>query len=173
MNVYSGRRKANRMTLEPSWCAFTYNSNLGVARTILGVFDLWSNLCMEFNRNGPSCPVRNAVHFRRVSLVGPELFAVCLDTLQVFHNYEDQWHQYQSARNIRFGRPIQLFPFLHNSANDDDHEGLSQEANDEEDPHDEPSREAEDLSSNSDLFHSQINRMIVDEVPFQMRLFSR
>ncbi|CAF1538367.1 unnamed protein product [Adineta steineri] len=155
------------MTLEPSWCALTYNSNLGVARTILGVFDLWSNLCMEFNRNGPSCPVRNAVHFRRVSLVGPELFAVCLDTLQVFHHYEDQWHQYQSARNIRFGRSQQLLQFLDNSVDDDDHENLSQEASDE------LSREAEDLSSDSDLFYSQINRMLVDEVPLQMRLVSR
>ncbi|CAF1555602.1 unnamed protein product, partial [Adineta steineri] len=161
------------MTLEPSWCVFTYNSNLGVARTILGVFDLWSNLCMEFNRNGPSCPVRNAVHFRRVSLVGPELFAVCLDTLQIFCHDQDQWHQYQSARNIRFGRSQQLLPFLDNSVDDEDHENLSQEANDEEDQHDEPSREAEDLSSNSDLFYSQINHMIVDEIPFQIHLVSR
>ncbi|CAF1093266.1 unnamed protein product [Adineta steineri] len=169
MTINRGQKEAIKMTLEPYWCAFTDNSNFGVARTILGVFDL----CMEFNRNGPSCPVRNAVHFKRVGLVGPELFAVCLDTLQIFYHDEDQWHQYQSARNIRFGRSQQLLQFLDNSVDDEDHENLSQEANDEQDQHDELSEEAEDLSSNSDLFYSQINHMIVDEVPFQMHLVSR
>ncbi|CAF3025823.1 unnamed protein product [Rotaria sp. Silwood2] len=128
---------------------------------------LWLNLCIEFHRQGPPCPVSNVIHFKTISTLGPKLFAVSLDTLQVFYHENDQWHQYQSARNIQIGILIDLMKAFSNDHDytDDD---LSREDNGGEDrDEDGQDQQAKDSHANNDLKY-QINQAILYYCLFQM-----
>jgi hypothetical protein len=155
----------------PSRGIFTYDSirDWEVTRTAWGIKRSWADLCTEFDRQGPPCPAKDAVHFKRTSIVGPELFAISCDALKVFYHDEGEWHQYQSAREIRLGTRDELMEFFLND-DDDDNEDWSQEDNDGKDrDDDEPSRESKETHSNNDSKYP-INRTILANRLLQMVL---
>jgi hypothetical protein len=39
------------------------------------------------HRHGPACPAINVLHFKAISPVGPKLFVISLDTLNVFYHH--------------------------------------------------------------------------------------
>lgn len=138
------------MSSEPPCCAFTYDSiqDMGMTRTAVGIGCSWLKLKKRFSRYGPPCPGTNVQHYQTISLLGPKLFAVDLSNFKVFYHNGRQWCQYQSARNVRFGR-LEDFQMLlekdddvHN--NDDD----SHDDNDGKDRDDGPGQDTKDSSSN-------------------------
>jgi hypothetical protein len=161
------------MVSEPSCCAFTYESDRdwGVTRTALGIARAWPDLRKEFFRQGPPCPGRNVLHLRTISIVGPKLFAVNLNNLKVFYHDGYQWHQYESARNVRFGKLKDFREFFYDfdaDANDDDWSQEDNNGKDQDD--DEIGREVKDLYliNNST---NKINQAIVYYCLLRMLLF--
>ncbi|CAF0981809.1 unnamed protein product [Rotaria sordida] len=143
------------------YCVFTYDTRGGEeTRTTYGNGCSWSDLCIKFDREGPPCPASNVIHFKTISRLGPKLFAVSFDTFKVFYHANGQWHQYQSARNVRLFSLQDLMKFLINDDDDTD-EDLSQEDNDGKDrDEDEPSRQANDSHTQNDSRH-HINQAIL------------
>jgi hypothetical protein len=152
---------------------FTYDSaqDLGVTRTAIGILHSWAELSVEFDRQGPACPAINVLHFKTISPLGPKLFAVSLDTFNVFYHLDDQWHQYQSARNVRLGTLEDLIKFFNND-DDNDNEDSSHEDNDGNDQDDYHSRQVKDSTSNN-YSKYQINHALVYNLLLQMFLFIR
>ena len=151
------------MSSEPPCCVFTYESiqDWEVTRTAVGVACSWPDLQNRFARQGPPCPVTNGLHFRTISRLGPKLFAVDLFNLGVFYHDGYRWHQYQSARDVRFGK-LEDFKTLVDGGDDDtDHnEDQSQEDNNGKDRDDDLGRQTKDSSLKN---HStcQLDRNIV------------
>jgi hypothetical protein len=152
---------------------FTYDrhEDLVVTRTALGIVYSWAELSIEFDRQGPACPAINVLHFKTISPLGPKLFAVSLDTLNVFYHHDDQWHQYRTARNVRLGTLDDLMKFFNNDDDNDD-EDLSHEDNDGKDKDDYPGRQVKDSTSNN-YSKYQINHAIVYNLLLQFFLFIR
>jgi hypothetical protein len=161
------------MSSEPPCCAFTYESDrdYGVTRTALGIACSWPDLRKEFFRQGPPCPGRNVLHLRTISIVGPKLFAVNLDNLSVFYNDGYQWHQYESARNVRFGKLKDFREFFYDLDDDTNNDDWSQQDNDGKDQDDDqPGQEVKDfhLIDNSTY---RINQAILYYCLLRMLLF--
>jgi len=159
------------MVSELPCCAFTYDSDRdwGVTRTALGIACSWVDLCIEFYRQGPPCPVKNVIHFKTISKVGPKLFAVKLDNLKVFYHDGFQWHQYQSARNVRLGKLEDFTEFFYDD-HDNNNDDWSQQDHDGKDRDDEPGRQVKDLSLTDNSTH-RINQAILHYCLLQMLLF--
>ncbi|CAF0799958.1 unnamed protein product [Didymodactylos carnosus] len=97
-------------------CSFTYISKQGhQQRRATGIERTWEDLKSECGRTGDGCP--NAKHYLRIGKVGPELFTVTKDEL-VFYHDDGQWHQYITAKNIKYGTTN-----TPQTPNDDDEEG--------------------------------------------------
>jgi hypothetical protein len=164
------------MTSEPPCCAFTYESDrdFGVTRTALGIARSWPDQCNEFFRQGPPCPATNVIHFRTISLLGPKLFAISLDNLKVFYHDGYEWHQYESARNVRLGKLKDFREFFydedHEDPNNDDLSHPDNDGNDRDD--DNLGRQVKDsyLIDNSAY---QMNQAIVYYCLLKMIVFIR
>lgn len=155
------------VTLNTYCCMFTYENRSEITCTALGLVYSWSNLCVEYNRIGPQCPTSNAVHFKTISTLGPKLFAVSIDTLKVFYHENSQWHQYESARNVRLGTLKELMRFFNNDDDNED-DDLSQKDNQGKDlDKSEYSRQVKDSHSTND-FQYQINQAILYHLLYQM-----
>lgn len=80
-------------------CQFTYiRRRDGQKVTTLGVEQAWEVLCAEFNRDGPG--LIDGIHYRTISVDGPELFAVYGNGLAVYYHDCGVWHKYITAYDI-------------------------------------------------------------------------
>lgn len=140
-------------------CIFTYDKD-GVTRTAMGIRTSWNDLCFEFSRQGSSCPVENAIHYRTISTTGPKLFAVCPDLLRVFYHRDSEWHRYRTARCVRRGTILQLLPFLNRHDENDDEEP-SQEDNSGQDRKDSYGQQSKSLTLLNDFNAMHINLQIL------------
>ena len=82
-------------------CAFTYISKAdSMPKHAIGIEQSWEELKRDFDRTGPECP--DAMHFKTISLQGPQLFAVTNDN-QVFYHDNGHWYRYITAFDVKFG----------------------------------------------------------------------
>jgi hypothetical protein len=160
------------MTSKATCCVFTYESDRdwGVTRTALGIACSWAILCNEFHRQGPPCPATNVIHFRTISILGPKLFAVNLNNLKVFYHDGSQWHQYQSARNVRLGTLEDFMEFFYEGDNNNDDWSQEDNGGKDRDDDDEPGRQAKDLHSYNNSTY-QMNQSILYYSLLRMFLF--
>lgn len=109
------------MAINPLCCEFTYDSvrDWGVTRTARGVECSWTDLSRKFFLQGPQCSAIDARHFRTISVLGPKLFAASLANFQIFYHDGHQWHQYESARGVRFGGLKDFRDSFHDDDTDD------------------------------------------------------
>ncbi|CAF0980656.1 unnamed protein product [Adineta ricciae] len=136
-------------------CAFIYDKD-GITRTAVGIRSSWEDLRYEFSRQGSSCPVENAIHYRTISTTGPKLFAVSPDLLRVFYHRASGWHQYRTARWVHRDTLLQLLLHL-NRHDDDDDEEPSQEDNNGQDRKDSYGQQSKSLTPLNDLNAMHIN----------------
>lgn len=81
-------------------CTFTYTSAKTLSLiTTSGIEKPWSDVRLEFDLQGPGLP--GARYFKKISVDGPFIFAITPDQ-KVWYCDDSQWHQYQTAKDIRY-----------------------------------------------------------------------
>ena len=80
-------------------CQYTFTS-VQTTETIYvtGRESSWYDLKRQFNRQGGKLN-SPASYYQRISVNGPELFAIRNDRSVFYHN-NDQWHKYVTAQNV-------------------------------------------------------------------------
>ena len=145
--------------LEPEACIFTYEKD-GMPRMAVGIRSSWEYLRSEFSRQGSSCPVENAIHYKTVSTTGPKLFAICPNLLRVFYHRDSEWHQYRTARVVHRGTVLQLM-LNFNRHDDNDDEEPSQEDNNGQDRKDSYGQQSKSLTPLNNFDAMLINLQIL------------
>ncbi|CAF1494887.1 unnamed protein product [Adineta ricciae] len=82
-------------------CQFTYNRRVTyLPLTTLGIERPWEDMRKEFGYKGNGVP--GATYYKTISKDGPEGFAVVNENIVYYYEYDD-WHRYNTARDIRYG----------------------------------------------------------------------